>query len=325
MGFFERVFKSSGATGSDVDPVIDRLVAATDRRLSYVKGYRDALRGPVAAARDRMREAVARIPGPMEVGAAAWSRDDTVRSLFAKAADVPIAFSNDPGTRAWFDAHPGCDCIGMLGLEKRERRILTSALQGETVQAEVARTTVSFTEPQVLAPGADETSVRAELVQRALEYLALRALERVGAMRAEKHELEKERALLQAQLRLAQTKGAGFAGLAGGGTPRAAIEKELERTVRDLEAAASRKLLPGLLDEMLRVLASSDDYLTIEASTIAIDSMNFAVDPSSPQAIVPRVAMLKLVNRGPFAVLLARFPRAELATDNRLAEAEKLL
>ncbi|HUI98687.1 MAG TPA: hypothetical protein VLY46_00545 [Usitatibacter sp.] len=326
MGFLERwLGSSSGAGSAQADPLIDRLVAATDRRLSYVKGYREALRGPVLAARDRMREAVARIPGPVEAGAGSWSRDDTVRSLFAKAADVPLAFSNDPGTRAWFEAHPGSDCVGMLALEKRERRVLASALQGDTVQAEVARTTVSFTEPQILAPGGDEATVRAELAMRALEYLALRALERIGAMRAEKHELEKERALLQAQLRLAESKGAGFAGLAGGAAPRAEIEKELERTVSDLEAAASRTLLPGLLEEMRRALERSDEYLTIEASTLAIDSMNFVVDAASPQAIVPKVAILKLVNRGPFAVLLARFPRAELRTDNRLAEAEKLL
>lgn len=326
MGFLERIFKSSqGAGSAEADPIIDRLVAATDRRLSYVKGYRDALRGPVLAARDRMRESVARIPGPAEVGAAAWSRDDTVRSLFARAADAPLAFSNDAGVRAWFDGHPGSDCIAMLGLERRERRVLTSALQGETVQAEVARTTVSFTEPQALAPGGDEASVRGELVQRALEYLALRALERVGAMRAEKQELEKERALLQAQLRLAESKGAGFAGLAGGTARRGEIERELERTVGELEAAASRQLLPSLLEAMLHVLERSDEYLTIEASTLAIDSMNFEVDASSPQAIVPKIAILELVNRGPFAVLLARFPRAELATDNRLAEAEKFL
>jgi hypothetical protein len=328
MGIFERMFKSSagaGAGATEADPMIDRLVAATDPRLSYVKGYREALRAPVLAARDRMREAVARIPGPFEVGAAAWGHDDTVRALFAKASDAPLAFGNDPGTHAWFDAHPGADCFGMLGLEIRERRVLASALHGDTVQAEVARTTVSFTEPQILAPGADEDSVRAELVQRALEYLALRALEGVGAMRAEKHELEKERSLLQAELRLAQSKGAGFAGLAGGAAPRARIEKELERTVRELEAAASRQLLPSLLEGMRHVLEKCDEYLTIEASALAIDSMNFAVDAASPQAIVPKVAILKLVSRGPFAVLLARFPRAELRTDNRLAEAEKFL
>ena len=61
------------------------------------------------------------------------------------------------------------------------------------------------------------------------------------------------------------------------------------------------------------------------ASTLAIDSMNFAVEPSSPQAIVPKLAILTLVNRGPFAVLIARFPRAELRADNRLADAEKFL
>jgi hypothetical protein len=41
--------------------------------------------------------------------------------------------------------------------------------------------------------------------------------------------------------------------------------------------------------------------------------------------MVPKVAWLRLVDRGPFAVLLARFPRAELRADNRLAEAERFL
>jgi hypothetical protein len=326
MSLLQRIFKHSEKREetAQVDPIIDRLLAATDKRLSYVKGYRETLRGPVFAAYERMRDAVARIPGPTEVSAKAWSDDTTVRALFAKGSDVAPAFSVDAGVRAFFEAHPASDCIAMLGLEQRERRVLTSALQGESVQAEVARTTVNFGNPQILAPGTEEAAVRAELVQRALEYLALRALERVGAVRAQKHELEKERALLQAQLQLANRRGVGFGGLAAGATPRADLERDLERTVQELEQAASRQLLPSLLEELLGVLADPDPFLKIEPSTLALDSMNFATEPG-PAAITPRVAILRLVDRGPHAVLLARFPRAELRSDNRLAEAEKLL
>ena len=326
MSLLQRIFRHSenreGA--AQADPIIDRLVAATDRRLSYMKGFRETLRAPVLAAHGRMREAVARIPGPTEVSAKAWSDDTTVRALFARGTDVAPAFSVDAGVRTFFDAHPASDCIAMLGLEQRERRVLASALQGESVQAEVARTTINFGNPQILAPGTDEATVRAELVGRALEFLALRALERVGAQRAERHELEKERALLQAQHKLANQRGVGFGKLAAGATPRADLERDLERTVEELEQASSRQLLPSLLDELFAVLADPDPYLTIEPSTLSLDSMNFATEPG-PGAITPRVAILRLVNRGPFAVLIARFPRAELRSDNRLAEAEKLL
>ncbi|MGZ5046764.1 MAG: hypothetical protein ACXWF0_05800 [Usitatibacter sp.] len=325
MSLLKRIF-ASGADreGAErADPVIDRLVAATDKRLAYVKDYREVLRAPVLAAWDRMVEAVARIPGPTEVSARAWADDTTVRALFARATDVVPAFSNHAGVRAFFEAHPASDCVAMLALEQNERRVLASALHGDSVQAEVARRTVSFTDPQILAPGVDEAAVRGELAQRGLENLAMRALERVGARRAQKHALEKDRALLTARLQLAKRRGAGFGGLEGG-PPLSELERDLERTVRELEQAASRNLLPGLLDELLNVLADPGEHLAVESGTLALDSMNFVVEPG-PQAVVPRVAILRLARRPPYAVLIARFPRADLRIEDRLAEAEKFL
>lgn len=337
MSVLARLFGSSAARAEAArvaalaDPIIDRLVEATDRRLSHVKGYREALRAPVLEARERLRAMIALIPGPTLVSERTWGQDPTVRALFAHAGDTADAFSNDPGVDAFFRAHPASDCFGMLGLLQSERRVLASALYGESVQAEVARTTVSFGEPQVLAPAADEAAVREELVLRALEYLALRALEGVGAQRARRRELEKDRALLQAQLQLAERRGRGLGGMAtpasapAGARERAEIERELERTVSVLEQSASRNLLSGLLEDLLAVLARPEDHLTIEPCTLCLDSMNFAVQPG-PEAITPKVAILKLARRGPFAVLIARFPRSEhRPAENRLADAARFL
>jgi hypothetical protein len=197
------------------------------------------------------------------------------------------------------------------------------------MQVEVARTAVSFGEPKVLAPSLDEAAARSELGLRALEYLALRAMERVGAMRSERRGLEQERALLQARLQLARRQGRGLGGIASPageeGADPATIERDLARTVEALEQATSRDLLPALLEELLAALERPEGHLTIEACTLALDAMNFAVAPS-PQAITPCAAVLSLANRGPFAVLLARFPRGELrAREDRLAEAAKYL
>lgn len=336
MGFLQKLFtpaserERASREAAIADPAIDRLVAATDRRLSYVSGYRETLRGPVVAAIASLGDAIGRIPGPIEVGPRAWGQDPTVRALFARAEDAGACFSNDAGMRAFFEAHPASDGYGMLGLLMNERRVIASAMHGDVVQADVARTTVSFGEPQILGPSADAAGVRSELVMRALEYLALRALERVGAERAEKRELEHERALLNAQLRLAQRHGAGFGAIApvdAGGTAidRAAIERDLERVVAELEKSASRSLLPVLMEELVDALGRWQKHLTIEPCTLALDSMNFVVTPS-PSSPELGVAILTLARRGPFAVVIGRFPRAELrAPENRFAEAAKFL
>jgi len=320
MSILQRIF-GIRAGASEVDPIIDRVVAATDPRLSLVKGYRESLRAPVVAARERLRQAVARIPGPTETSATAWSRDDTVRALFAKGSDIAAVVSNDAGACTFFAAHPGADsCIAMLALEKRERRVLASALHGDNVQAEVARTTVSFAEPLILAPGMDHDAVRAELVVRGLEFLSLRALQRVGSMRSRKLELEKERALITAQLRLATARGTGFGAL-DSGAPKAGLERELERVVRELEAAASRRLLPTLLEEIIRSLEEPGESITVEPCGFALDAMNFVAPPGAPGTAIPLIAVLRLAHRGPFGVVIARFPRTELKAAASFADA----
>ena len=320
--------RQSAADAALADPVIDRMVLATDRRLASVPGYRQSLRSPVLAARERLAEMIARIPGPTEVSPRSWSEERALRPLFVKGEDAASAWSRDQGVRAFFDMHPAADCFGMLALVQTDRRVLAVVQQGESMQAEVARTTVSFGEPQVLAPSPDEAAARAELVLRAMEYLAMRAMERVGAMRAERRGLEQERALLQAKLQLARRQGRGLGTIAATSddtVDAATLERELARNIEALEKSASRDLLPALLEELLAALDRPEEHLTIEACTLALDAMNFAVPPS-PQAITPCAAILELANRGRFAVLLARMPRADLrAPQDRLAEAATYL
>jgi hypothetical protein len=310
------------------DPIIDRLVQATDRRLAQAGGYRERLRSPVLEARERLAGMIAAIPGPVEVSPASWARSPGLKPLFSHAEDAAAAWSGAEGVRAFFDRNPASECLGMLALLQAERKVLSTIQQGD-LQVEVARTTVSFGEPQVLAPAADEVAVREELALRALEYLAMRAMEEVGSVRAQKRELEKERALLQAQLALAQRRGRGFGAVASSGATGdvdpGQVERDLARTVGELEQLASKNLLPELLASLLAALARPEAHLTIEPCRLVLDPMNFAVEPG-PQALTPEVATLKLARRGPFAVLIGRFPRAALRPpEDRLAEAARYL
>jgi len=314
--------------GAVVDPLVDRIIAATDPRLAHLKESRRRLRAPVAEARTRFAEMVDRIPGPMEVGAAAWSSEPLLRPLFAQAADAAKVFNDDPDARAFLEAHPASDAFGMLGLKQEERRVLATVQQGSgMLQAEVARTTVSFGEPRILALATNADEVRPELVARCLEFLALRALEHVGSAKLQRRELEKERSLLQAELRLAQRRGAGLGGLGADSNARGmdVVERDLARVVGELSEAATTQLLPMLVDAIVESLAHSEKHLAIEPCTLALDSMNFVVPPSA-QSVTPCAATLRLGERGTFAVLIGRFPRAEFRpAEDRLAEAARYL
>jgi hypothetical protein len=335
MGVLDRLFASKtereriAREEAIADPIIDRLVAKTEKRLAMIPNYRKALRGPVIAARERLGGIVQRIPGPTEVSPASWSKDETLRPLFANGDDAAAAFSEDDGVRMFLAMNPATDCYGMLALLQTERTVLATVQQGD-LQTEVQRKTVSFGEPQVLAPGKDEAEVRNELVMRALEYLALRAMEAVGGMRLERRELEAEQALLRAQIALAQRRGAGFGAIASGDATQVAdrgrLERELQETVAKLEQSASKNLLPALMDELLAAFEHPERHLTVEPCALSLDPMNFSIPPGSPQAVTPCAAILNLARRGPFAVLVARFPHGALrAPQNRLAEAAKYL
>jgi len=332
MTFLQGLFRpaaereASARDAAIADPLIDRMVAASDKRLALMKALRASLREPVMEARARLEAMIGRIPGAFEVSPRSWGHDDTIRVLFARAEDAAGAFSNDANAREYFDLHPSSDCVGLLALRHVERRVLASMLVGDAVQADVARTTVSFTEPQVLAPAIDEATARTELLGRAFEYLAGRGMVRVISMRQERHALEKERALLQAQLQLARRRGAGFGRL--GEAPVQGVEalqRDLDRVVEELEASASQALLPVLLDAIAQVLSRLEEHIVIEPATLALDAMNFSVDPLAAGAIRPQFATLRLAERGPYAALIARFPRAELRADTRFEDAAKYL
>jgi hypothetical protein len=83
--------------------------------------------------------------------------------------------------------------------------------------------------------------------------------------------------------------------------------------------------LPLLLDALLAALAHPEEHLTVEPSTVSLDAMNFVV-ADSPSAVKPCAAVMRLAERGPFAVLVGRFPRSALRPpEASLTDAAKYL
>jgi hypothetical protein len=309
--------------------IVDRIVAATDKRLRSVSGYQKKLRDPALATLAHLRGIADGIPGPIDVNARAWTDNPEIRALFAKPQDVAAAFSRDAGVRACFASSTEPACLGILGLARIERQVFAPAQHGESVQHEVARTTVSFGDTRILAPATDPMAVRVELGKRAIDYLGLRALAQMTADEQTRKDLEQERALLKVRLQLAEQGRAGLAGItatAAAPVDRAALAGKLAENERALAAHAATGLMARFLDILRDVLTNPGVHLRLEACTVPLDAMNYRVADEASAAVVLKLRELVLPERPPYAVMVARFPRAELLpVEDAMAQAERYL
>jgi hypothetical protein len=332
MGLLSRLF---GFAAADADPVADaveRLVDSVSPRLRLASGYRQTLRPAVETALDFARRFVEALPPGREASAAAWGGDPALRAFFATAGDLPLALGRSDDLRDWLDAHPLAETAwALLRMDYAERRVLGMALVGDTVQREVTQTTVSFSAHRARVIAEDEATLRVAIEHRAIDQLGLLALARLGDAQDRRNDLQSERSLLAARLRLLQRGGVGLAPVRDDDAAAPAtvteIEAELERNARELEASgAGAARLDADLRCVADALAMLPRHVRVERCRIRLDSMNVLVDGSGGDAgrevEFARVQVGESQSAG-HAFAVVRVPRGEPEAPPPLAEATR--
>jgi hypothetical protein len=205
-------------------------------------------------------------------------------------------------------------------MTRKQARVLAQALQGEMVQREVPRTSVSFADHRVSVPCATVEALRADIAHRALDFIAEQAAARLGALDTERKDLEQQRDVLKARLRLAGREGHGLESGADGATLKASLKKCEGRLA---------ELAGGLTDRVSMVaqtLAAPENEVRLAVHTLRLDQMNFVVEAGDEVcAEVTFVEATASEERSRVLVPVQIF-RAELAPRrDALADADKLL
>jgi hypothetical protein len=303
----------------EVGAALDYLVERIDPRLKLVGGCRRTLGQPAQRALEFARALVAELPAPIPLRSESWATEPRLRAFFAAARDIGEILGRGTGVRAFFER--GADeAFAILGMTRKTQRVLTQALQGEVVQTEVARTTVSFTEHRVSSPCATAEALRADLERRALDFIAERAAARLAALDADRKELQQQRDVLKARMRLA--------GRGGRGLEPAADDAALAASLKKCEARLT-ELAGGLGDRVAIVaetLAAPEKQLALAVHTLRLDQMNFVVEAAD--AACAEVTFVEATSSEELSRVLVpvQIFRGELApARDALADAEKLL
>ncbi|MBK8890717.1 MAG: hypothetical protein IPN75_10105 [Dechloromonas sp.] len=116
-----------------------------------------------------------------------------------------------------------------------EQRVFGLGLHGEMVQRGVAQLTVNFSDHKPRLCGPDEAVLRRVIGVEIFEYLISRALSEIGAERSERQELQANRSLIRARLRLLQQHGPGLGSMLGEAPADASQQARLEAELLDNE------------------------------------------------------------------------------------------
>lgn len=309
------------APGELIQWAIDKSVALVNPRLKLLPNYQRRLQPAVETSIAFLRAQVSLLPAVHSLAAKTWSTDPALRAFFAAPTDIPALLGSSDNLRTLFDKFPELDsaCL-VLGMAFKEQRTFGMALQGETVQRDVAQTSVSFADHRARLCSHDESRLRRIIGVEVFEYLLAQALSEIGAERAERRELQENRSLLRARLRLLQQHGPGLGSMFGA-APAAHSEQdrltaELLENERQLQSiGGSESLLEAEFDCLQAVLGNPQAYLHFAPKRLRLNTMNVVLDDSDSDRVANvDFAVAELNGTPPLrrAFVLARVARAEL-------------
>jgi len=299
----------------------EKAITVTNPRLSVLPSCHRRLAPAVETTIEFLRGLVHALPSTRSLSSASWVADPALRAFFVAPTDISSLLGRSENLRTLFDKFPELDeaCV-ILGMAFTEQRVFGMALQGDMLQRDVVQTSVSFSDHRAHLCGRDESRLKRVVGAEAFEYLLAQAMAEIGEERVERQELEGNRSLIRARLRLLRQQGPGLGSMFGAPpaahAEQARLEEDLLENERQLQVlGGSESALEAELDSLKEVLENPARYLRIEPTQMRLSTMNVVAEKNSSElASEVDFAIAELTGTPPVrrAFVVARVARNEL-------------
>ena len=283
-------FNADRISDEMVEWAVDKAITLTNPRLKLLPSYHKRLAPSVETTIKFLQGLVKQLPAVRPMSVETWSGDPALRAFFVSPSDMKGVLAQADNLRAVFEKYPELDkAYLVLGMAFTKQRVFGLGLQGDMIQRDVAQLTVNFSDHKTRLCGSDEAALRRVIGVEIFEYLISRALSEIGAERNERQELQANRSLIRARLRLLQQHGPGLGSMLGEApaeaSQQARLEAELLDNERQLETmGGGEALLEGELETLKGILDNPQDYLSIEPMRLRVSSMNVVLDETSTES-----------------------------------------
>jgi hypothetical protein len=310
-----------------LDWAVDKAVSLVNPRLKLLPNYHRRLQAPVETTIAFLRSQVALLPAVHSLSAKEWSSNPALRAFFVAPSEIPALLGGSENLRALFDTSPALETAYLiLGMDFKEQRTFGMALHGEMLQRDTAQTSASFSDHRARLCGQDEIRLRRVVGIEIFEYLVAHALTEIGEERSERRELQENRALIRARLRLLKQHGPGLGSLFGAEpaaqSEQARLDAELLENERQLNAIGGNEtLLEAEFECLQNILFTPHRFLHFEPQRLRLNAMNVVVDEHSNDRVSNvDFAIAELSGTPPMrrAFVLGRVSRSELPPPQKI-------
>lgn len=289
-----------GSLTDAVEHVVDELSSP----LRAVPSYARRLRDPLVRTFEHIDRVAESVPGTLHCSHSAFGEDPRINAFFVSPDHIREVFSQSEEVRGLFDGDLGAEeCWALLCMSKKERWQPGMALIDGEVRRDVMLTTVSFSDHQVVSPGADEPSARCALKCCMLNALLAHIRRAASAARGETEDRDNRLRLLNARLRRSKDR-----------TRSEALEAEIQAVEQQLRDQSPRiRTLQDHLSFVVDALSQPADYLDVTECTLRLSRLGIKLeDGSGEPGYELGVSEIRVASQAPRVGALVRFPRAEL-------------
>lgn len=287
MKLFQSIFGGHERIGrypeTLIEMAIERAVDGTDPRVRLVPGYRKRLRDPVIHAIDQVVAVVDAIPAPLPAGPDGYRTDFRLPALFASIENMLQVFGHDRALSDYLASTEGrgAERVSALLLARREERnILGMDLVGDQVRRDVAQVSISFSGYHLLEPRTSEEESRRFLKRRAFDHLLAQALAQIAEARVERADLQRQRDLLQRQLRAMKRGTLSLDRLEASKADEADLQAELDAVARQLQGlGADAGVLKAHLEIVAERLGEAERQVWSDEVELCLGPMNIRRPP----------------------------------------------
>jgi hypothetical protein len=290
MGLFDRLFGRQPVAGTDplLARALDRTVEVVEPKLTLARDWRNRLAPGVMAAIEIARAGAQCLQEVHDLSAANWSVDPLLRAAFANADGITQALGRMRELQRFMSAPgAGSEAYAVLGMAFATRRVLGTALQGDQIRHEVEQTQASFGDYRIRLVAASADELRQAAGVQIFNELLLAATRELASAGEQRKDLNVQRAMLQARLRMLERNEGAL--LTDEGEDRnealdpVAERADLQRRLDEMNAAMAKygggtEGLERQLDIVRDTLLSAREQVQIGPKKLRVDAMNNVLD-----------------------------------------------
>ena len=334
LSFLSSLFTSTrqspgGPDRALVEAAIERVVDATDPRLRAFPNYGKQLYAGVESSLVHIQSLIDGLPEPVEISGRTFSSDARLRTFFSSPARMQEAIGSAPSVVDFMANRKGLlpdHIFGLLAPRMTERKALGMELRGEQVRRDVLQQIVDFSDYRFFGAAGSESEARDGMKERAFDYLAELALQRMANLKEKRSELERQRRLLQRKLEAMRAGNWGLEGMLAQQEIDHPDFHSLGQKIEEVEAElmqlpCSQAGLEQRFDCINATLKRPEDGLAMRQLKLHVDAMLVKVkEPDTASAEPMELTELYSSSGRRRIVLFGYFPRAELPPEKDFFE-----